>query len=69
MLQLSNTWTMQQFRHSFEVVVAAASRAPQLITNRGMPAYVLVPETKAAARRPHGEQRVTLHKLQRPRGR
>lgn len=68
MHRAENTRTMQEFRHSFEAVVAAASEAPQLITNRGAPAYVLVPETKASARALDG-QLVVLHKLQRPRGR
>ena len=67
MKRTENTWTMQEFRHGFEAVVAAASKAPQLITN--VPAYVLVPETKAAAEALNGEQLVVLHKLQRPRGR
>jgi prevent-host-death family protein len=66
MVELENTWTMQQFRDSFEKVVAAATKGPQLITSRGVPVYVVVPATKTATRKAKAEEMVVLHKLKRP---
>lgn len=65
MSRISNTWTMRQFRHDFEAVFWAATKGPQLITVRGVPGYVLVPETPAATRRAKVDRMVTLHKLKR----
>ncbi len=67
MSEIAHTWTMQQFRRDFEAVFWAAPKAPQMITVRGAPAYVLVLEPKTKAKKLKADIAVTLHKLQKAR--
>jgi hypothetical protein len=66
MSRVENSWTMEQFRENFEDAFWAATQAPQMVTVRGRPSYVLVPESAATAKALKATVAVTLHKLQNP---
>ena len=64
MPKIGNSWTVQQFRHNFDTVFWAATKAPQMVTVRGRPTYVLIPGSKTEAKSLKADVTVTLHKLQ-----